>query len=763
MSRKDVAVVEAKRKGCAPLGGRGGAARSPEAVAHAASNQSKCKVYRPAPYPYEIRRRAVQLYTEEGISAPLVAKELGISDAAIYIWTARYRKYGEEGLKNPSTRGGGLKLPVAVKDKIIALKKENPEHGSKRISQILRRLFFLKASPETVRQQLKKAAPSLPKVKAKKKPKPPERRFEASKPNQMWQTDITYFQMHGKTAYIIGFIDDHSRYITGLGVYRSQTSENVVETYRLATGEFGVPKEMLTDNGRQYANWRGVTKFQKEMKKDHIHHIRSSPHHPMTLGKIERFWQSLKDEFLSRARFETFEEARERIAYWVKYYNHKRPHQGLDGMTPGDRFFSIQDEMKAAIERGMAANVEEMALRGKPDEPFYMVGRVGNKSVVIETDKKRVSVMLDGQELNAGQAMIYERKERTNHEAGTGGNDNTGNTETQNQDIRVEGKGAGGAVALVRQEEHVSADEGVGCAVGADQQLGEAGTLGNVVGSGSDMEAARGRTAEPAVTAGEADRTDDEASHDGGISGDKLRSEEHDKDRGTGEIRGGGEVPRSAGSMDGKEEGVGPLPGDGCKSVVVFPVAGPGSFGHAGGTGTARDEGRNGGACVADADQASAGSQSQSTGSGNTGAERQLAQSSSENQDSEGSLIVSRGLLNEEVREVDGTGRSESTETDAGDPGSSGRTDQRDAIGAGTRGEPEDVLRVAGTSQGCGLLIPEGSNGRATSGSSGLGEGPAAGGTGTDEAGQARVGEPASNPGSDPADHRGNPRRFVAA
>ena len=176
----------------------------------------------------------------------------------------------------------------------------------------------------------------------------------------------------------------------------------------MATGEYGVPKEMLTDNGRQYASWRGTTKFQKELKKDHVHHIRSSPHHPMTLGKIERFWQTLKEEFLERARFETFEEARERIAYWVKYYNHKRPHQGLDGMCPADRFFSIQKEMKETIERGVAANVEEMALRGKPVKPFYMVGRMGDKSVVIETDKKRMSVRVDGQELTSGQPMVYE-------------------------------------------------------------------------------------------------------------------------------------------------------------------------------------------------------------------------------------------------------------------------------------------------------------------------------------------------------------------
>ena len=49
--------------------------------------------------------------------------------------------------------------------------------------------------------------------------------------------------------------------------YRSQTAENVIETYRRAVGEYGVPKEMLTDNGRQYTNWRGTTRFEKELKK----------------------------------------------------------------------------------------------------------------------------------------------------------------------------------------------------------------------------------------------------------------------------------------------------------------------------------------------------------------------------------------------------------------------------------------------------------------------------------------------------------------
>ena len=140
----------------------------------------------------------------------------------------------------------------------------------------------------------------------------------------MWQSDIFCFRLGGRNAYLIGYIDDYSRYITGLGLYRSQTAEHVLETLRRAVAEYGVPKEMLTDNGRQYTSWRGTTRFEAELRKDRIAHIKSQPHHPMTLGKIERFWKSIYSEFLSRVQFDSFEDAQQRLALWVKYYNCKR-------------------------------------------------------------------------------------------------------------------------------------------------------------------------------------------------------------------------------------------------------------------------------------------------------------------------------------------------------------------------------------------------------------------------------------------------------
>jgi transposase InsO family protein len=199
--------------------------------------------------------------------------------------------------------------------KIGEVKRQQPTFGVKRISQWLKRMLFLKASPETVRQALYQQG-LMPKTKKKAPRNPPKPRFfERSTPNQLWQSDIFTFRLGGRNAYLIGFVDDYSRYVVGLGLYRSQTAEHVLEVYRTAAAEYGVPKEMLTDHGRQYANWRGKTRFQQEMAKDRVQHLMSRPHHPMTLGKVERFWKTIWKEFLMRGQFGSFEEAQERVRY----------------------------------------------------------------------------------------------------------------------------------------------------------------------------------------------------------------------------------------------------------------------------------------------------------------------------------------------------------------------------------------------------------------------------------------------------------------
>ena len=245
-------------------------------------------------YSFPFRVRAVKLHTEDGLPTDQVCQETGVSIETLRTWLERYEAGGEAALVPRSTSAKGRQqIGPAVKAEIVAQKQQNPAFGVKRISQFLRRMLHLPGSPETVRQTLRQAGllEAAPRRAAKVPPKP--RFFERATPNQMWQSDIYTFHLAGKNAYLIGYMDDYSRFLVGLELYRSQTAENVLELYRRSTGEFGVPREMLTDNGRQYASWRGLTRFQQEMQKDKVHHIRSRPHHPMTLGKIERFWKSI--------------------------------------------------------------------------------------------------------------------------------------------------------------------------------------------------------------------------------------------------------------------------------------------------------------------------------------------------------------------------------------------------------------------------------------------------------------------------------------
>src|SRR5512143_2968417 len=361
------------------------------------------------PYPFELRRKAVQLCLEEGFPVEQVARELGVGVSSIALWLRAYRAQGEAGLQGKLTqRPPRPQVAPAVKQKVVALKRRHPDLGIQKISQFLRRVLWLPVSRETVRRTLHEQH-----LLKKQKPRPPRhpappRSFERATPNQLWQTDIFTFRLGGKNAYLIGFLDDHSRYVVGLDVFRSQTAEHVLEVYRRAVAEYGVPKEMLTDQGRQFASWRGTTRFEAELRKDHVHHLKSRPHHPMTLGKIERFWKTIWEEFLERAQFDSFDSACERIRLWVKYYNHRRPHQSLEGLCPADRFFGIAQELRQVIERGIQENVLELALRGEPERRFYMGGRLGEQSVVIRAEKGRVKMLVDGEEPRAPQEVSYD-------------------------------------------------------------------------------------------------------------------------------------------------------------------------------------------------------------------------------------------------------------------------------------------------------------------------------------------------------------------
>jgi transposase InsO family protein len=682
---EDIEKQVVEREGSVPLGGEGNAARR-EPGEYCRKNGAKYT----RRYLFEIKLKAVRLYLEEQMPSELVAKEVGVPAGTIFWWVQNYRKYGEAGLKTKPYSHRRANTPDVVGEKIAAIKKDNPHFGVKRISQILRRLFLLKASPETVRKRLKKAGLGTKKKKARKEPKPKIHFFERTAPNETWQSDITVVNIVGRPAYIIAFIDDYSRYIVALGVFRSQTADNVMEVYRTAAAQYGAPKEMLTDNGRQYASWHGKTKFQKELKKDKVHHIRSQPHHPQTLGKIERFWKSLKEDFLERARFETFEEAQERIKYWVKYYNHKRPHQGIGGVCPADRYFSVQASLKEVIAKGVEENVEELALRGVPMKPFYMVGQMGDQSVVLRSDKGKLRMLVGGEE---GKEMVYDLKEKKNEDGRESGAEIPAV-----EGVQREGEMPGGPGSMVWKKDTGLAVQGDERQLGRVERMGEERTGRHSTGAGSRVE-----TGEPGrYTAGETDRGSALENSAGGTPAGS-RSELKgigNEDRRTG-LESGREMPGSAGNMDGTPESGGNTEGNGDQRESAEAMAGPCNRRDAGGIGTQENEGI--------ADVSGAGKHSAETAGQESASEgnRSNAETGKETDEAPGRENGSAGI--EPGKEEDGAiERSEDNgETAAGGPGS-GRPDESHR-GSGQNGrEPEDLLQVGEAGSGSDAGSPDG-------------------------------------------------------
>jgi len=437
--------------------------------------------------------KAIRLHLEEGFSMALVCQELNVSKSSLGLWLQAYRLGGEAGLQPGVPGPRQVRLPAPITDKIIELKQENPAFGVKRISQLLRRWFFLPASPETVRQRLHDARLMAGSSPPRKRNLTRPRFFERATPNQMWQTDIFTFRLGGRYAYLIAFLDDYSRFIVGADLFRSPTANAVIEVYRVAVGEFQPPKEMLTDNGRQYTSWRGTSRFEAELKKDRVAHFKSRPHHPMTLGKIERFWESIWQEFLPRAQFDSFDAARERIKLWIKYYNHKRPHQGIEGLCPADRFFEIQTQLRSTIEAGIQENLLELALRGKPQAPFYMVGRMDGQSVVLRAEKGKLKLSVSDQQ-NHEQELTYDLNQNTNGQRKDGTEKEDDHTTPQRP-----GQSPGGAGGVDRTVQAGGSLPPVEHQPGHLQPVAATGDGRDASGAGDPRQPDQGRSLEPAV------------------------------------------------------------------------------------------------------------------------------------------------------------------------------------------------------------------------------------------------------------------------
>ena len=496
----------------------------PEPVA-----EPKKRTRRP-PVAMEVKLAAIEAVSL-GLSGTEIAELVGVSDTTIHDWRRQYEAGGIEGFRKRPSDMGVRRRCQAIEQRILERRAEHPERGVRRIRDDLRREEGLLVSAETVRGVVNDAGLSNPKPRAKRKPQA-LRRFERPVPNALWQIDIFTFELKRMyRVYLVGIIDDHSRYIVGHGLFRQQKAEAVLEVVKGAIGQWGAPREILSDNGRQFVAWQGKSRFQKVLKRQGIGHVRSAPHHPMTLGKIERFWKTLWTEFLEEAVFASFADATQRLEHWVHYYNHQRPHQGIAGACPADRFYGVAEDLEEAVRQGCRENSLRLALGQEPQPPFYLLGQLGETDVRVTRKDQDVEVRIGDaihEVIRMGSPYTIDEKEsEEQRDDEVEGDDRGGAIPGGGDGFVGEGRG-GGAVSDLRDEPSDAvpgngqglpgSSGGPGAEVPWPEIDAAFGAEGLRAPAGQDPPGERAEAHDPALRGGEDDSGAGAEAREGGVS-----------------------------------------------------------------------------------------------------------------------------------------------------------------------------------------------------------------------------------------------------
>lgn len=145
-----------------------------------------------------------------------------------------------------------------------------------------------------------------------------------------------------KQLYVLSILDDCSR-ITWAEVIPNIKSLTVMfaalKCLNMLNDHYKIKfEEILSDNGPEFGSKSNKKKenhpFEMLLQELEIKHIYTRIYKPQTNGKIERFWRTLEDDMLSYTLYDSEKELKEELLQYLYYYNHERPHQGINGETP---------------------------------------------------------------------------------------------------------------------------------------------------------------------------------------------------------------------------------------------------------------------------------------------------------------------------------------------------------------------------------------------------------------------------------------------
>jgi transposase InsO family protein len=294
----------------------------------------------------EQRYQAV-LEVLSGATVVDVARRFGVVRQTVHVWLRRYAQSGLAGLADRSSTPLSCphQTPAGIEVRIVELRWAHPGWGPRRIVYQLGREGVVGVpSRSSVYRALVRHRLIDP--KARKRRRSDYRRWERTRSMELWQMDMVggVRLCDGSELKVVTGIDDHSRFCVAARVVERATARPVCEALAEAMRRWGVPDQVLTDNGKvftgRFGPGSGEVLFDRICRENGIRHLLTAPRSPTTTGKVERFHKTVRSEFMAGRVFETLEEAQRELDVWVEHYNTERPHQGI-GMIPPIRRFEL--------------------------------------------------------------------------------------------------------------------------------------------------------------------------------------------------------------------------------------------------------------------------------------------------------------------------------------------------------------------------------------------------------------------------------------
>jgi transposase InsO family protein len=282
----------------------------------------------------------LQIFLSKKANLSSLCSQFGISRKTAYKWIKRYEEDCLEGLMNRSKRP--LTSPSQIPEEIITLilhARDTHHWGARKLRRYLENQGVKNLPSEATFNRILLRHGKVEDIESEKRKH--FIRFERDIPNELWQMDFKgHFKLHTEgRCHPLTILDDHSRFSICIKACGKEDEKSVREGLERAFQEYGLPEGMTMDNGPP---WKGSQRHLSQitiwLMRLGIKVSHSTPYHPQTQGKLERFHRSLKEEVLKYHQFRDLDNAQIRFDEWREVYNNERPHEAIGLLCPKDRY-----------------------------------------------------------------------------------------------------------------------------------------------------------------------------------------------------------------------------------------------------------------------------------------------------------------------------------------------------------------------------------------------------------------------------------------